>query len=142
MALIKKLINIVLFSTIIMNISGCTTILIYGHVTKNLSYASSYIDITKNNGNVLDMAAETGKEMGYKEAKRESNLVLLSNSSRGTLSDIIAGVYKDTDIKIEKNDDKLFITVIAVASYGNAREDYCEEVLNNFKANLSLRLNQ
>lgn len=79
--------------------------------------------------------------MGYIKVARDDNLLMLRDCSRYSLSDIVAGVYNETDINIDKLGDKLSITVIEVATYGNASEAYCKEVLNSFKNRLSLRLN-
>jgi hypothetical protein len=141
MALIKNLPIYVLLSIIIFNILGCTTIIIWGRATKNQSHASSYIYIPKNKGDIFDIASEVGGEMGYIEAARDNNLLILRDCSRYSLSDILAGVYNETDINIDKSDNILSITVIEVATYGNASDVYCNKVLNSFKNRLSLRLN-
>ena len=116
MALTRNLPIYVLLSITILNILGCTTIIIWGRATKNQSHASSCLDIPKNQGDIFDIASEVGREMGYIKVTRDDNLLILRDCSRYSLADILGGVYNETDINIDKLDDRLSITVIEVAT--------------------------
>jgi hypothetical protein len=149
----------IVLSMLINAINGCTIGMIGSMATHESGFCTIKVPEVGAKENILTIAEETGKELGYKIYGKTDNGITLQygtpmlasmalGSTRMYNITVTKGIKMQIpanlpiDKKLAEMQKELTITVVSVGDYGAGGAQHAEKLGNEFKEKLLQRINQ
>ncbi len=133
-----NLIQAVLSLILLLTVSACAEVGFIASPIQNFSGKDSIL-LTASRSDILDIAAEVGKSMGFyvSALDRDRNIVSLSSGSSFAIA-LLIGKTSDAILTINSNDKgkKLDVDIWLMGNFGTGGQDEAEGLLKEFRIRL------
>ncbi len=128
-----------LFLVLIFLIAGCGSIGTMISPSESYSGEDSFQPRVDKAADIINAAAEVGKDMGFSVSERRAGMICLS-SSTSLFIGVMVGKSNYSKICITKEGDMLKLEVLVAGNFGTGGQQEAVTILGEFKKRLMKRL--